>query len=186
MFNAIKNFILFISLTIMVGWTYQSDERILWGQRPIQWEDFKGRPEMRSKYVASLSSGLQMDGRFISRDSILYEVKALMNPQKSWAATSSDTILNHERGHFDITELFARKLRKEISQKKFTVANINKEVSKLFRQINEQLDQMQDRYDEETNHSMIYPKQVLWEKRIQEELLALEAFKQIAVKIRVE
>ncbi len=141
---------------------------------------------MRTKYAASLSSGLQMEGKFISRDSVLYVVKALMHPQQSWVLTQTDTILNHECGHFDITELFARKLRKEISRRKFTVANINREVPKLFRQINEQRDQMQDRYDEETNHSIDYSKQIAWEKHIQEELLALEEYKMVELRIMVK
>ena len=109
-----------------------------------------------------------------------------MHPQQSWVLTQTDTVLNHERGHFDITELFARKLRKEISRRKFTVANINREVPKLFRQINEQRDQMQDRYDEETNHSIDYSKQIAWEKHIQEELLALEEYKMVELRIMVK
>ncbi len=172
-------------LLLFSAFTHQNTSEILWGQRLIQWDDFKGRPEMRGKYVASLSSSIQVAGRFVNRDSVVYEVKASMNTQKSWVAIKSDTLLQHERCHFDITEMYARKLRKEMLKRRFSAATLNKEVSKLFRKMNEERNQMQILYDEETNHSIHYQKQLAWEKKIAQALLELEGFKQVEVPFKL-
>ncbi len=48
---------------------------------------------------------------------IEYTVQAYMNPDESWLKYKSDLqTLLHEQGHFNFTELYARKIRKALSQ----------------------------------------------------------------------
>lgn len=78
-------------------------------------------------------------------------------------------MLNHERLHFDITELYARKFRKQLQESTFTY-NINDEMDKIHDVINKELGAMQKKYDNETDHSQIVEKQIEWEKYIAVEL----------------
>jgi predicted secreted Zn-dependent protease len=109
-----------------------------------------------------------------------------MNTQKSWTKTSSDTILTHEKRHFDITEIYARKLRKAFKEKRFSQSTLNKESKALFNSINKELNKQQVLYDKETNHSINRQQQLNWESKIEKELNALSEYKSIAVSTNIK
>jgi predicted secreted Zn-dependent protease len=73
--------------------------------------------------------------------------------------------LLHEQLHFDISEVFARKMAQEMSETKFT-KNIKQEVRVLYKRILKELDAFQRRYDSETDFSRNIEKQKLWQKQI--------------------
>ena len=81
-------------------------------------------------------------------------------------------MLNHEQLHFDIAELFARKLRKELEKPRFTTAS-TEEIFSAVASFNMELDKMQKRYDNETNHYRNKKKQKKWEIYVGEELAKL-------------
>ncbi len=79
-------------------------------------------------------------------------------------------ILKHEQGHFDITEIFARKLHASIGNLKPSKKTIEKNVSQLAEKIIQQKNDFQKKYDAETNFGMNKEAQKIWEKIIEKEL----------------
>jgi len=82
----------------------------------------------------------------------------------------------HEQGHFDIAELFARKLRKAFAEYKFNAQTVGKDIDKLFILNKQERTERDVLYDKETNHSQNKQQQVLWNKKIKSELDNLKKF----------
>lgn len=161
----------------------QSDEMVSW--RPsleLEWKDFKAESKPGSDVVAVTASGLSFgfsvqksDHRLIDYD---YEVKAHFYPNKSWYLKQrvTEVVLDHERLHFDITELFARKFRQRIANTKFTL-NIDKEMEVIHRTILQELTAFQNEYDTETRHSQNIKTQKEWQTLVTLEIEKLAYYK---------
>ncbi|NQU34027.1 MAG: DUF922 domain-containing protein [Bacteroidetes bacterium] len=87
-----------------------------------------------------------------------------------------DDVLKHEQLHFDICELYGRKLYKEIIILRNSGRLNNKHINRLYTKIEKQYSDFQDKYDEETNHSINRKEQSKWNKRIKIELAQLSIY----------
>ena len=148
----------------------------------IQWDDFNGKPIVNSSAVAVTASGLSFGFSTIKSTrgqlkDYSYTLEAQFYPKKSWYLKSkvNSHILEHERLHFDITELFARKMRKRIESSSFT-GNINEEMNIIYAETREALSKMQKQYDRETQHSQNKEKQLEWQVYVKQELRKLIAY----------
>ncbi|MDP5081709.1 MAG: DUF922 domain-containing protein, partial [Winogradskyella sp.] len=105
-------------------------------------------------------------------------VEAHFYPDKSWylKEKGSSYILEHEQLHFDITELYARMFRQQLTQLVVN-QNIKEQVQRLRTTINDALDETQKRYDKQSNHSMNVEAQKQWNSYIQQELLKMDSYK---------
>ncbi len=74
--------------------------------------------------------------------------------------------LSHEQLHFDISELFARRMRERLATGTFT-QNVKAEVKSIYREILEELEVFQDLYDNQTNFSRDMEQQLLWNAKIE-------------------
>ena len=93
--------------------------------------------------------------------------KAFFDKSKSWTkAADNKELLAHEQLHFDITELFTRKLRKKLSELNDPCGKDSKKVQGIYDKNFEELNRYQIRYDKETEHSMIETTQKTWEEKI--------------------
>lgn len=91
--------------------------------------------------------------------------------------SASPNLLAHEQLHFDITELFARKLRKALTEFDFDNArNLKADLQALYRNAEQERALMQQQFDVETRHSMNEAAQLEWQKYIKEELSKLKKF----------
>lgn len=154
----------------------QDESRISWDiDYRLEWSDFKGTPRPRNHAVAVTASGITFgySTKMSETQLIDYnvEISADFYPDKSWCLRErvNNNILNHERLHFDITELHARKFRKRVQRTNFNM-NINRQMEAIHEQINRELEAMQNKYDAETNHSQNIEKQKEWQTYIVEEL----------------
>ena len=77
--------------------------------------------------------------------------------------------MGHEQLHFDITEVYARKLRQELAKTKFS-KNAKAEVKEIYRNILKELNDFQNKYDSETNFSRDTVQQLIWNKKIKKAL----------------
>jgi len=161
---------------------FQDKDTMSWNyDYRLEWNDFKGEPKVSSNVVAVTASGITFG--FSSRKSKTrlidynYTVKADFYPDQSWChkARVNNNILNHERLHFDITELHARKFRQRIENARFTT-NISQQMNVIHNAINTELEAMQKLYDAETNHSQNIEKQQEWQKKIVLQLSELEQY----------
>lgn len=141
---------------------------IYWNQRPLAWTDFKGFAPASSPYVALTHSAIVLNYGG-EGSSISFSVESAFYPKKSWKKKNvDDYILKHEQGHFDITELYARMLRKEIQELKFkTYETIGSDVQKVFIKNSAACDKTQDAYDLETDHSKKKEQQTAWDQKIE-------------------
>ncbi len=151
------------------------DEKIPWREgEKLTWSMFKGSSSGLGGFVASTNSGISLSfGIRTSGDEVIvdYTIQSYFYPQSSWykKGNVSPVVLSHEQTHFDISELFARTLRKKFDaiQKDENF----KENAKLIYQSNEKKRvRMQDLFDRETDHSRLSEEEIRWEKYIQEQL----------------
>ena len=161
------------------------NESITWQDSyKLTWQDFKAKPKPEIDAVALTVSGLSFSYSLAQKNNgdYTYEtfVEANFYPEKSWVKEKDSTkyILSHEQLHFDITELYARKFRKRISETEFT-KNIRSELSVINDDINNELELIQDKYDTETNHSIIPEMQKKWQTLIEKELAKVLEFKSL-------
>lgn len=148
----------------------------------LTWKQFKGQPNTNIDAVALTASGITFE--FSVREtnikivSFSTKVFAHFYPDKSWyiVEKGNDHILEHEQLHFDITELYARKFRKQIAQLKVS-NNIKNQLRTLHQNINKELAVTQNRYDTETDNSVNKVQQDHWKLYVQQELNQLEAYK---------
>ncbi|MDU8885528.1 DUF922 domain-containing protein [Yeosuana sp. MJ-SS3] len=162
------------------------NDSLLWNENyKLSWKDFKAHPRLEVDAVALTVSGISFSYSLSQNDNEDYRyqtfVEAHFYPEKSWykAEVSNNHILKHEQLHFDLTELYARKLRKRIAETTFT-KQIRSELNQLNDDINEELKITQDKYDFETNHSINIEVQKEWEDYITKELKKLRAFRLIS------
>jgi len=162
---------LLLSFFVVILAFLNTPDRIAWSQdKPLDWKHFKGSPLTTDTYAASsatgLSQGYELDGNGVLNKSGT-KVTAHFYPEFSWykAKDTSRLLLRHERAHFDITEIHARKLRKRISEFTFT-SNSKEEITALYNQVEKERQVMQKQFDQETNHSRNKEQEVAWENII--------------------
>ena len=161
------------------------NEGIIWSHADkLTWQNFKAKPQAEIDAVALTVSGISFSYSLTQKANKEYAYKTFVEanfyPEKSWVKVKDSTnyILSHEQLHFDITELYARKLRKRISEFRFT-QNIRLELNTINDDINNELELIQDQYDVETNHSILPEMQNKWQNFIKNELLEVAQFSSI-------
>src|SRR5699024_4005911 len=142
-----------------------------------------GNPDKTSPYSAGTHSGFTYSYKYTFKDGkpLLKSatIKTYFVPSRSWVKPGKQTatLLKHEQLHFDISELYARKLRKEINAVHFESEDSQNEVQKLFREYTGKREQEQKRYDRETRHGKDLTQQKKWQKKIEDRLQQLTEFK---------
>ena len=83
--------------------------------------------------------------------------------------------MQHEQGHFDITELYARKLDDAIREYSFNPKKFKTDLDQIYKEIMEEKEEVQNQYDLDTDFSRNPEKQSEWLKKIQRELTRYSA-----------
>lgn len=156
-----------------------NNDKLVWNEnRMLTWDDFRGKPAKRLSAAST-----HYDIHKIMEDkggAAQMNVEAIFFRNKSWKKTNwiNDEVLIHEQKHFDIVELFARKLRRNIQSRSYTSYEHLKAVSDSLYDVNDkEMDKYQDLYDDETDASMDGDKQREWNKKVSDELTALSGWK---------
>ncbi len=172
---------LFINLCFLffsiLAYSQSSSDTIFWSNNyKLVWSDFQGIPDTPSKYGA-VSNPIIKYHLSSNEDSFKVKVICFFIKSSSWSKfKNSDTLLMHEQGHFDISEIFARKLRKEFAEYKFNYRTVGHDIDKLFRINKQQCLEMDSLYDKETNLSRYGKQQIIWQNKIKLELDKLQKF----------
>ena len=170
-------------LAFFVCFISQEDEAtITWSEDlELHWSDFRAEPKPQGNAAALTASGITFGFSTTKTKTELvdftFDVKSHFYPNQSWRIKEpfGDIVLAHERLHFDITELFARKFRQRILNTKFSM-NISAEMEGIHNAINNELTEMQKKYDAETNHSQIVEKQKEWQNYVTLEIEKLSYY----------
>ena len=164
-------------------------EYIDWSaSKKLTWTDFKGKAERNTPHDALSHCGLSMD-MGMKGGEMTFTVKAVFDRKQSWVKGNEPTslLLAHEQLHFDIYERYARELRKELTEASFNgdPDDVTQKTSKIYKEVNEELLLAQKQYDKETDHSLVKEKQLEWEERIKDELIALDSYSTTAFNVDV-
>jgi hypothetical protein len=162
--------------------TYEKE--IEWSDRRLIWEDFKGKPRAISNNRVGAQTYTQITyqsdySTLITTPKIF--TKAIFDCELSWVRNdqlSNSQLLQHEQGHFDICELYRRKLQKEFDTHKMTSTNLNILGNEIFRLVYKDYNDRQELYEEETQYGLNAQKQQEWQNNIAKELNELNGYRQ--------
>ena len=173
------------------GAAAQVPEHVPWSaNRPISWQLFLA-PYPQSGYTQAEAAAIHMTLKWSVSyvidynrdkgswygyiDTSAINVTNTMEPFLSWAAAQgkSPAVLNHEQRHFDLYEVYARKLRILLASPHATGSTTDAVRTALKAQINttasavlDMASQMQSLYDDETAHGTNADMQASWAAKI--------------------
>lgn len=163
--------------------SFTATQYLFWNKNyRLGFSDFKGSPTEKDTaltrtdekfYTHTLGAiSKSIDVKLVNKNGkTTFTIYAGMDQFNSWIKNPDDSItLKHEQGHFDICEIYARLLRKEIRQVKTL-----DEARLLYDKISNDENLEQDNFDNENHFDKggIIPK---WQQSVKERLEALKAY----------
>ncbi len=150
-------------------------------EKKLSWDDFKAAPtgkmfeaaksefEIKFKY-----QGAYKEGKLV----FSFDVMPQFIPEESWYNQERATheLLMHEQLHFDITELFARKMRKRFRETTFSEDSYDSEIKALYVKTMTELKNYRSVYNSETFFGAKLDKQLQWNDKVAKTLNELSAY----------
>lgn len=143
--------------------------------RPLRWEDFTGSPDNNTDlyaytywYVSYKWGPFQYKG-----DTVKWKVEVILELEKrSWRKQDkvTDSLLQHEQGHFNIGLLFAAAFKKRVDKTPFFRHNYETRIAEIFREELEKYRALEKEYDKETEHFHNREQQKKWDRFLSKEL----------------
>jgi hypothetical protein len=155
-------------------------DAIAWSAaRRLRWSDFASSAPKAGDEGAltaySIFYGVRCAGE-------TFEFRAVAGflPRESWVRpdvvadrTTSERTLRHEQTHFDLTEVFARRLRQAFSGLYEPCRRADTDLDALASQYLRAERTEQQRYDEETHHGLVAAEQTTWDRKTAADLASL-------------
>ena len=159
-FSSIITFLLLFNLNAKTSNAQNTIQNSIreFGTDTIQWNensqlnfsDFKAKPF--GSFQGNTYAGITLDFNQDEKGIHLF-LFTIFFCKNSFLKDTSINLLNHEQLHFDITEIYKRKLLQQLSQKDFSKEkNSSTAIQKIYNDVNVELNKEQDLYDKETNH----------------------------------
>jgi hypothetical protein len=170
--------ILLVLFTSLLSVPPPDDNLVDWSiSRKLSWADFKSKPDAGSSDAALTSSTINVEFGY-DKNGLKHSITCRFNKLKSWARVKNNYILNHEQGHFDLAEGYARELHKELQEYTFNKQTVNDDLNKIYNRVMQKHLEEQNLYDRQTDHSLDTARQSVWNGKIKSMLAELEAFKE--------
>jgi hypothetical protein len=147
--------------------------------RRLRWSDFASSAPKAGDEGAltaySIFYGVRCAGE-------TFEFRAVAGflPHESWVRpdvvadrAKSERTLRHEQTHFDLTEVFARRLRQAFSSLYEPCRRADTDLDALASQYLRAERTAQQRYDEETHHGLVAAEQTTWDRKTAADLASL-------------
>jgi hypothetical protein len=162
--------------------TTGSDAMTWTATRKLDWKDFKAKPP--AGRLQGALSAISHEYAVGCRDQVLQvRVQTLFLPDKSWVAQriltsglASRVGIRHEQVHFDLAEVYARRMRKLFRELRDPCRHSDAALVEMAEQVLKELGTAQRRYDIDTENGQLEAKQNDWERNVAGELKALAAF----------
>lgn len=142
-------------------------------QRPLDWDDFRDRPNPRSRFNASIFTSFSIQGKALVESGTIVqsiEIDVYMLPGQSWVRNPSDYALNHEQRHFDVVRVVADRFIHTLKglnlDPDWYEATLNDTYLNAYREMN----RLQEIYDKQTRHGMDSVEQDKWNRMLDEAL----------------
>lgn len=155
-----------------------NNEHLAWSStRKLNWEDFRGTPETENPHHALTAANLAVEAR-CKDNKFYYEVKCVFLPTESWSKNKrSEKLLAHEQLHFDLTEVHARQLRKNLKELGLSCGNLKSQLNTTVGAAFKAWKAEQEEFDKISRHGLDAQTQLAWEEDIARRLHALNAWK---------
>ena len=158
-------------------------QKIYWKESlKLTWDNFKGKNKKLSdsSFVAYANCGWEYKAITSSNPKARVKIiiKTIFYEDKSWKNSEriNDFVLLHEQKHYDVAELFVRKLRKEIAEKIITTRDYHLYFQNIHERISRAYKNFQNTYDKDTQHGTNKEKQIEYNAIISAELKKLKNF----------
>jgi hypothetical protein len=137
----------------------------------LDWDDFKGKPIESSEAAAITSAGFGLKlafKRMANSSELLISVNCSFSKKDSWVKPKYKTayILNHEQRHFDIAFIHTLVFMERLKNATYTAANYASVIEKIYKETGKELEEMQNAYDGQTDHSRNADNQTAWNIKI--------------------
>lgn len=151
----------------------------------LKWSDFQSKaarnPTDNTAAFAYTGIVYEVVKSTNARSPVSIKVTSVFDVQKSWKRSENlpDHILNHEQIHFDIAELYARKIRKLVRDKIRTSGDYDRLFKTEYQKLYDEYMAFQDKYDKETNHGENLDKQKYYNDFVSMSLKNLKFYQQL-------
>ena len=191
----LKNIFFFIGFISLMSFSFVKDEFILWQEnKKLKIQDFKADNKdtvkvNRQQFLGAISAiRIEYSSFQRNKNSVPdFSIKTYFDPNESWMLLKNDYVLQHEQIHFDLTELYARKMRKSVEslrQKNITNISIYRKKIQHWNVMKEkasnQFDADNQDYYIKIGQKILFqknPKQEAWKKKVDRELFQYSLFK---------
>ena len=191
----LKNIFFFVGFITLMSFTFVKDDFILWQEnKKLKIQDFKADNKdtikvNRQQFLGAISAiRIEYSSFQRNKNSVPdFSIKTYFDPNESWMLLKNDYVLQHEQIHFDLTELYARKMRKSVEslrQKNVTNISIYRKKIQHWNVMKEkasnQFDADNQDYYIKIGQKILFqknPKQEAWKKKVDRELFQYSLFK---------
>ena len=191
----LKNIFFFVGFITLLSFSFVKDDFILWQEnKKLKIQDFKADNKdtvkvNRQQFLGAISAiRIEYSSFQRNKNSVPdFSIKTYFDPNESWMLLKNDYVLQHEQIHFDLTELYARKMRKSVeSLRQKNVTNISIYRKKIQRwnamkeKASNQFDADNQDYYIKIGQKILFqknPKQEAWKKKVDRELFQYSLFK---------
>lgn len=158
-------------LLLFIASTPPQTDEIVW--KPgveLTWSDFTRRTGVPELYKAFSHTGIRYE--VTAPDGVVdITIIPFFSSSKSWVHVDfmEDDLLQHERGHFYITVIYARLMEEalkdfEVDADTFMEGQMQVQVQEIFQAFYNEMDLAQKRYDKETEHGTNQEIQYKWDE----------------------
>ena len=144
--------------------------------RRLTWRDFQGAAPQEGEEAAKTAYGVYYGWKCNGRE-LEFLVIAAFHRDQSWVkavvltdSAESRRVLAHEQTHFNIAELYARRMRRRFAGLSRPCRMSDDQLGAEARRILDEERVMQRRYDAETGHGLERREQAAWEVDIRRQL----------------
>ena len=144
--------------------------------RRLTWSDFQGAAPQGGEEAAKTAYGIYYGWRCNGRE-FEFLVIAAFHRDQSWVkavvltdSAESRRVLAHEQTHFNIAELYARRMRQRFAGFSRPCRMSDDQLSAEARHILDEERVFQRRYDAETGHGLERREQAAWEANVRRQL----------------
>lgn len=143
-------------------------------KRPLTWADFKQKPPA-SKYEAEVFPSIAYAEQVEVIKGIVnvhLALKPYLPKSACWVRDGSRSAysLNHEQRHFDIVKLVMEHFKQQLLKEKLTIENYDGPINVQYLDSFREMNQLEEQYDQETNHGINTTAQEEWNKKLDKEL----------------
>lgn len=191
----LKNIFFFVGFISLMSFSFVKVDFILWQEnKKLKIQDFKAENKdtikvNRQQFLGAISAiRIEYSSFQRNKNSVPdFSIKTYFDPNESWMLLKNDYVLQHEQIHFDLTELYARKMRKSVEslrQKNVTNISIYRKKIQHWNVMKEkasnQFDADNQDYYIKIGQKILFqknPKQEAWKKKVDRELFQYSLFK---------